>query len=146
MKKIFFDFVSFANKNIFALILVMLLVILTSCFIKTKTDLNKYIINKNIDGTFMSIDDLSQKQTTDPNIQYFTFKRGKFYRYRQFELMEKGTYENIDDHVYILKGDHIDECIIYTNERFYFYDRKENDVIKFLKVSDVPTFINIHVD
>lgn len=146
IKNFFFDFVSFISKNILILLLVILLLISTSFFIKTKNDLNKYLIKKDIKGTFMSISDISQKQVPDPNVQYFTFIKGKFYRYIQFELMEEGTYKNIHDNVYILKGDNIDDYVVYTNECFYFYDRKENDVFKFLKTSDVPTFINIDVD
>jgi hypothetical protein len=146
LKDFIHDFALFISKNNSTLILVILLLISTSFLIKTKNDLNKYVLNKNIKGTFMSISDISQNQTPDSNTQYFVFRKGKFYRYIQFDIMEEGTYKNIHDNVYILKGDNIDDYIIYTNESFYFYDRKENDVFKFLKISDVPTFINVDVD
>ena len=132
-------------KNFLTLTLVILLIISTGFSIKAKSDLDKYLINKDIKGTFISISDSAQKQIPEPNAQYFTFRKGKFYRYVQFKLMEEGTYKKIYDNVYILKSDTIADHIVYTNDNFYFYDRKEEDVLKFLKISDVPTFINVHV-
>lgn len=77
-----------------------------------------------------------------PNILFF-LRGDKFYRYKQFQLLDTGIYQKIYDNVYILKSDNIDEYIVYSNERFYFYDRKQNNVLIYSRISNDPTFINI---
>jgi hypothetical protein len=144
MKKFFSNLISFVRENSLNLILFVLLLASISFSIKTKSDLDKYLINKDIRGTFTF--DSSPVQMPVESTQYFTFMDGEFYRYVQFEVIEKGTYKNVYDNVYILKSENIDDYIIYTNESFYFYDRKEDDIFKFFKMSDVPTFINVKVE
>lgn len=118
--------------------------------VKTKTELNKYTMKKDIRGTFISISDLS-KMMRDSNAQYFVFDgEGKFYKYKQLGVLEKGTYKNTHDDVYLItlkdeNGDNINYHIVYnTSEHLYFYDNKEDDIFKFSRISDIPAFFNVH--
>lgn len=107
--------------------------------IKLKSQLDEFTIKRNIEGTYIM-------QTQDMhNSEYFVFLRGKFYRYKQFEVLDEGTYENIYDSVYILKSDNIDEYIIYSNGKFHFYDRKRNNVLIYSKIDNHALFINVHI-
>lgn len=61
------------------------------------------------------------------------FVRDRFYRYRQFEILDEGTYEHIYDDVYRLSSNIVDEYIIYTNDKLHYFDREINDILYTLK-------------
>lgn len=105
--------------------------------IKLKSKLDKILTISNIKGTYQN------ENILDP--EYFVFSEGEFYRYKQFQLLDKGTYEKIYDNVYILKSSHIDEYIVYSNEKFHFYDRDKNHIMLYSKISNIPTFINVDI-
>lgn len=74
---------------------------------------------------------------------YFTFESdGYFYHFRQFELVEKGTYE-VDGEVITLKGSGTDKYIIYVNNMLYYFDIEKNNVSSYIRLSNIPTFINL---
>lgn len=129
---------SYILKNSKTIVLIILLLLSIFYNVKLKNELDKFIQIRNIIGTYQ------YGNTFDP--EYFVFSEGEFYRYKQFQLLDKGTYENIYDNVYILKSDNIDEYIIYSNEGFHFYDRKRNNILLYSKISNVPTFVNIDIE
>lgn len=138
MKKYILKIVSFLLKNTRIVVLITLLCISVSYNIKLKTELDKFLVYKDIKGTYI----MQSDNPHDP--EYFVFlKEGKFYRYKQFQLLDTGSYKKIYDNGYILKSDNIDEYIIYSNEQFHFYDRKQNNILIYSKISNTPTFINI---
>lgn len=139
MKKIISKIVSFTSKNSKILVLTILLLISAFYNIKLKNELDKFLIKGNIKGTYGTENGNQQ----DPEYEYFVFVKGNFYRYKQFEMLDEGTYENIYDNIYILKSDNTDEYIIYSNEKFHFYDRKRSDVLAYSKISRAPTFVNV---
>lgn len=138
MKSHVSKFISFLLRNIMMLVLIALLCISICYNIKLKAELDNFLIYKDIKGTYLM-------QNDDPhNPEYFVFsKEGNFCRYKQFQLLDKGTYENAYDNVYILKSNNLDEYIIYSNDQFHFYDRKQNNIFTYSKVSDHEIFINI---
>lgn len=146
MKQLSSNTVSYISKNILTIILVIALLLTLVLLYKTKSDLNKYVLNKDIDGTFIWATDNNKVHMPSKDTEYFTFMKGKFYRYKQFKLIEEGTYNKSDDNVYILMGENINSHIVYTNDSFYFYDTKENEIYSFIRMSDVPTFINLKID
>lgn len=125
-------------RNSRIIVLVILLFVSIFFNIKLKSQLDRFTTIRNIRGTY--------KNENVPDPEYFVFSDGEFYRYKQFQLLDKGTYENIYDNVYIIKSDNIDEYIIYSNDKFHFYDRNNDYVIKYSKISNVPTYINIDID
>lgn len=125
-------------KNSITIVLFILLLVSIFYNIKLKNQLDGFITIRNIRGTYQN------ENVLDP--EYFVFSDGEFYRYKQFQLLDNGTYENIYDNVYIMKSDNIDEYIIYSNDKFHFYDRKNDFVTKYTKISNVPTYINIDID
>jgi len=135
----FLNVKSYVSSNSRTLILTILLFLSVFYSIKLKSQLDEFTIKRNIEGTYIM-------QTQDMhNSEYFVFLRGKFYRYKQFEVLDEGTYENIYDSVYILKSDNIDEYIIYSNGKFHFYDRKRNDVLIYSKIDNHALFINVDI-
>ncbi|WIV13504.1 hypothetical protein [Proteiniborus sp. MB09-C3] len=139
MKKNISKIVSFSSKNSKILVLTILLLISAFYNIKLKNELDKFLIKGNIKGTY-GIENGNQQY---PEYEYFVFITGNFYRYKQFEMLDEGTYENIYDNIYILKSDNTDEYIIYSNEKFHFYDRKRSDVLAYSRVSYEPLFVNV---
>lgn len=125
-------------KNSKSIVLVILLLMSVFYNIKLKSELDGLMAIRNIRGTYQN------ENMLDP--EYFVFSDGEFYRYKQFQLLDKGTYENIYDNVYIIKSHNIDEYIVYSNDEFHFYDRANDYVIKYSKISNVPTYINIDID
>ncbi|NLY68039.1 MAG: hypothetical protein GX069_10835 [Tissierellia bacterium] len=129
----------FISKNKMPVILIILLLISFYYNFKLKGELDKILTIKNINGTYI----LENQHIHDP--EYFVFMEGKFYRYKQFQLLDEGTYEKIYDNVYILKSHNIDECIVFCNESFYFYDRSINEILLYSKTSHIPTFMNLKI-
>ncbi len=150
--KNFSNLTSFIGKHFLTITLAIAFLMIFSFSVKTKTELNKYTMKKDIRGTFISVSDLSKiPPYNGPNTQYFVFDReGKFYKYKQLGVLEKGTYKNTHDDVYLISlkdenGDNINYHIVYnTSEHLYFYDNKEDDIFKFSRISDIPTFLNVH--
>ncbi|MEW9121633.1 MAG: hypothetical protein AB2421_02895 [Thermotaleaceae bacterium] len=130
----------FISKNITVLILSTLLLVSVSYSIKTKTELDEFLIKKDIKGTYA----MQNENINDS--EYFVFVKDCFYRYKQFELLDEGAYENIYDNIFVLKRDNINEQIIFTNEKIYFFDRERNSISVYSKISNVPTFINIDIE
>lgn len=139
MKKIISKIVSFSSRNSKILVLTILLFLSAIYNIKLKNELDKFLIPGNIKGTY-GIENGNQQ---DPEYEYFVFVTGDFYRYKRSEMLDEGTYENIYDNIYILKSDKTDEYIIYSNEKFHFYDRKRNNILTYSKITREPIFVNV---
>jgi len=136
VKKHFSKDISFISKNSTILVLITLLSVSFFFNIKFKTELDKFLIKENIKGTYiMQVQDIS-------NSKYLVFTKDKFYRYKQFEELEEGSYENVYDDIYVLKNDNADEYIIYSNEKLYSYNRNQNNILIYSKTSSIPMFIN----
>ncbi len=79
--------------------------------------------------------------------EYLVFDSdGQFWHYRQFEMLDRGTYAAADreKQIYELNGEAgRDYSVVCTAEGVYFFRPDENQVGYFEKMSDVPTFINV---
>lgn len=139
MKKAFSSITSFISKNILAFLICIIIFLLIFYCTTLKIKLDKYTVQKDIRGTFMIVENQMDSE-------YFVFMDGVFYRYKQFELLDEGVYEKEYDNVYTLRSKNIDECITYFDEKFYFYDRAKNLIIRFSKIDDIPSFINVDID
>ena len=123
----------------FVLALIFLLFLSIIYNIKLKTQLNEFLIKQNIEGTFIMVEDGYESE-------YFVFERGNFYRYKQFELLDNGMYENYYDDIYILESNNERKYIIFNSKKLYFYDSEQNSVLLYSKISNTPTFINIEIE
>lgn len=145
MKNLISKSLSFILKNAKVILVTIFILILCFNYVKTKAELNKLLMKKDIKGSY-SIQDV-QMPTSDN--EYFVFQDGRFYRYKQFELLDKGTYENDYEDIYKLKShnsDDIEQYVICNNEKVYYYDIERKNIEIYYKFSDIPTFINVNVD
>jgi len=143
MKKIISKVILFSSRNYKVLILSILLFLSLLYNFKLKSELDRFLLTSNIWGTYR----VENSGGPNPDAEYFVFTyNNSYYKYKQFEVLDKGTFENIYDNVYILKSENTDEYIVYSDKRFHFYDRERNTVIPFTKISDNPLFINIRSD
>lgn len=98
--------------------------------------LNELLMNKEIIGTYIMGDE-------KVDAEYFVFdKDNNYYRYKQFQFLENGQYENIHDDLYILKNDS-KEYIVYNNEDIYYFNSEQNNVRFYSKIADNSLFINV---
>lgn len=139
MKSLFFDFILSIRKNTLSYILALFLIASLSLLFQTKAALDECSIQKDISGTFSTL----PPDSPDDDNEYFVFSDGGFLRYKQFEILDEGSYEKFSDYAYLLKSPETDECITLSNKAFYLYDREKNVVLKFMKFSDTPIFINL---
>lgn len=116
-------------------ILGILVLVLLATNAKTKLELMKYE-NPKITGTY-SIG--SVQETT-----YAVFLNdGSYYRYRQFQLLDRGTYEESSQRVYTIhsqRGKRYD-AVLSGDRVFLPWDGEE--VVGFERISDVGMFINL---
>lgn len=77
--------------------------------------------------------------------EYFAFIEAEFYRYKQFEMLDYGTFTKVDKNVYQLEGNTTNQFIVITHEGFYLEngEHSEAPVLKFVQLSDIPDFINL---
>lgn len=144
MKNLISKSLSFILKNTKVILVTIFILILCFNYVKTKAELNKLLMKKDIKGSY-SIQDV-QMPTSDN--EYFVFQDGHFYRYKQFELLDKGTYENDYEDIYKLKSDDsndTEQYVICNNEKVYYYDIERKNIEIYYKFSDIPTFINVNV-
>lgn len=93
-------------------------------------------------GTYLSNDNPWEWEIAE----YLVFEReGAYTRYRQFEILEEGTYEEAAAGVYSLHPDGsaaVTAQAVFTDDVVYAFDT-EGMVIPFPRMSDIPTFINL---
>lgn len=77
--------------------------------------------------------------------EYLVFDpEGRFFRYVQFEMLDKGTYTGQESQIYTLSGESgQNDWVVCTPEGVYLFDANQNLAQFFRKFSDVPTFINV---
>lgn len=126
----------FIFKNAKYISLLTLLVILFFLNVEKQNRLNELLIDKGIKGTYIMGDEMSG------DAEYLVFDKTNYYRYKQFNFLEKGEYENIDKNVYILKKDP-KEYVVYNKQEIYFFNFKQNSVHFYTKIEDIPLFINV---
>lgn len=84
---------------------------------------------------------------TDTN-QYIVFEQNGVYgMYRQFESLEKGSYEPEGrDMIYLLSpsGDMHSECIVYDGaDTIYIYNLSENQLEVYERISEEAVYVNV---
>ncbi len=142
MKNIIYKIKMFIINHFSILILLLFLILSVFLNINMRNKLSKY--ENTIYGTYMR-----QDQSMD-ELEYFVFEKDKFYHYIPFKLLDKGDYNEVYENVYFLKGnneinDFIIKGVMKDNEVIYFKDKNLNNINIYLKISDVPTFINIEI-
>lgn len=142
MRNFISKILSFIIKNIKVIAVTIFILILCFDYVKTKAELNELLMKKDIKGSYATND----VQMPISDNEYFVFQDGSFYRYKQFELLDKGTYENDYEDIYRLKSDDTDQYVICSNEKVYYYDIERNNISIYYKFADIPTFINVNVD
>lgn len=133
---------SFVLKNAKVIGVTIFVLILCFNYVKTKAELNQLLMKKDIKGSY-AVQDVQMPISDN---EYFVFQDGNFYRYKQFELLDKGTYKNDYEDIYKLKSGDTDQYVIYSNEKVYYYDVERNNISIYYKFSDMPTFINVNAD
>ncbi|WP_312650435.1 hypothetical protein [Aminipila sp.] len=142
MKNIISKMLSFVFKNAKVIVVTIFVLILCFNYVKTKAELNQLLMKKDIKGSY-AVQDVQMPISDN---EYLVFQDGSFYRYKQFELLDKGTYENDHEDIYKLKSGDTDQYVICSNEKVYYYDLERNNISIYYKFSDMPTFINVNVD
>ena len=123
-------------KNAKYIALIILLLILFLLNVEKQNRLNELLIDKGIQGTYIMGDEMSG------DAEYLVFDETNYYRYKQFNFLEKGEYENINKNVYILKKEP-KEYVVYNKQEIYFFNLKQNSVQFYSKIDDIPLFINV---
>lgn len=122
------------NDKFIALSILVLILFLLN--VDKQNKLNELLMNKEIIGTYIMGDE-------KVDAEYFVFdKDNNYYRYKQFQFLENGKYENIHDDLYILKNDS-KEYIVYNNEDIYYFNSEQNNVRFYSKIADNSLFINV---
>lgn len=129
-------------KNAKVIVVTIFILILCFNYVKTKTELNNLLMKKDIKGSY-AIQDVQMPISDN---EYFVFQDGSYYRYKQFKLLDKGTYENDYEDIYRLKSDDSDQYVICSNEKVYYYNIEQNNIQIYYKFSDIPTFLNVNID
>ena len=132
----------FIKNNFLVFILSLSLLLSTLLLLKTKMELNKFLNVDDIKGYYKTLPEVNlQEQRVVSDNQFFVFDNNKFFRYVDTEVIDLGSYKRIYKNVYVLKGENIDDCIFYINNSFYFYDKKDDYIIKFTKTSTLPSVL-----
>lgn len=125
---------TFLKKNIIIIILMILLLASFFYNLKLRNDIYN-ITNVDIVGTFST--------ENEHDAEYFVFtKDGTFYNYKQFKLLQKGTYE-IDEHILTLNCNDIQKHVVFGNKNIYYFNNAENNIFKYSKINETPLFINL---
>lgn len=77
---------------------------------------------------------------------YFCFERdGNYVIYKQFNVIENGTYKKENNNIYLLKksGNDKSQYIIYNDNDSIHYVDSSNNVTYFSRIGDIPTYINV---
>lgn len=124
------------KKSIALLIIIILISLLY--IIQLKDEIHSLSSDSFIIGSYIS------EASENTNSHYLVFDKGnKFYRYKQFELLDEGTYLNYDDDIYLLEGLNDKNWLIKNDDTIYFFDDQRNEINSFTKIKDVPLFINL---
>lgn len=124
------------KKSIAVLIVIILISLLY--IIQLKDEIHSLSRDGFIIGSYIS------EASENTNSHYLVFDKGnKFYRYKQFELLDEGTYLDYDDNVYLLEGLNGNNWLTKNDDTIYFFDHQRNDLNSFTKINDVPLFINL---
>nr|WP_312577675.1 hypothetical protein [Sedimentibacter sp.] len=126
----------YVYKNAKYIALLILLLILFFLNVEKQNRLNELLIDKGIQGTYIMGNEISG------DAEYLVFDETNYYRYRQFNFLDKGEYENINRNVYVLKKEP-KEYIVYNKQEIYFFNLKQDSVQFYTKIKDVPLFINV---
>ncbi|MBW4828605.1 MAG: hypothetical protein KZY61_05565 [Clostridiaceae bacterium] len=125
------------SKESFLRISVVFLLILS---IGLALKLNKYIGVSDISGKYEPIPEEDyKKRIVESQNEYVVFENNVFSRYVDSKLVESGTYEQIYDHVYMIKSQNFNQHIYYTNDSFYLYYKESKDtgdeyILKYVKM------------
>ncbi|WP_312698853.1 hypothetical protein [Sedimentibacter sp.] len=122
------------RKNYGYIFLLSIIIILIITNVKAKKDLND--LNKKITGTYIMGEEISR------DAEYFVLTDKEYYRYKQFENIEEGEYEKIDNNLYVLKNDY-EEYFVHNSNEIYYFNIKQNKVQIYSKKSDNSILINI---
>ena len=83
--------------------------------------------------------------TLQPQAEYLVFLRdGVYCRYRQFEMLDTGTFELREDNIYALRSTESGECweVLWRGDTIY-RTTPEGIVLPYIQISKTPTFINV---
>lgn len=70
---------------------------------------------------------------------------GEFMLYRQFEVLEVGTYTGLGDGIFYLQSTTSDFSaqIVYRENNYIYLFSAGQTVLSFHRISDIPTYINV---
>lgn len=92
-------------------------------------------LSGNMVGTYVMGDEKSE------DAEYFVLdKNNNYYRYKQFQFLEEGTYEEIYDNVFALNETE-NRYIVYNNEEIYYFD--SDGVRSYGRIAEIPLFVNV---
>lgn len=138
MKNIIYKTKKFIFKNITFIIMFILLFISLFSNINKQNELNDIMMNKNITGTYIMGDEKSE------DAEYIVFEKNVYYKYKQFQFLEKNNYENYYNNIYKLKTVP-NSYIVHENNEIYFFNLSKNTVNLYSKISDKSLFINVTI-
>ena len=126
------------EKHIPAVVMIAIIVLL---LISNIVQYNSFNRDGTIIGTSRTGDGMS------PLDEYFIFEKdGKYVIYRQFAILESGTYEEVEDSLYLLSDGTGAQAAyaLYSRSEDKVYLIRADEFRTFAKVSDVPFYINVH--
>lgn len=96
---------------------------------------------KNVVGTYCAGDEQSG------DAKYIALNReGGYVIYEQFNLIEKGSYKKEYENMFSLKTEtegEVKQWIIYNERDLIHYINSPGSPILFVRISDIPTYINL---
>ncbi|MCL2580297.1 MAG: hypothetical protein FWE32_09775 [Oscillospiraceae bacterium] len=119
-------------------IIIVLVVALSASFFVNYVDPR----NQQIHGTYISGDQMS------PDAVYLVFEQespvygGNFAKYRQFEMMEYGSFAPLEGNIYSLYGASSTWKVIFVDNAVYLI-YQTGEVSAFARLSRMPTYINV---
>ncbi|WMJ77726.1 MULTISPECIES: hypothetical protein [unclassified Sedimentibacter] len=123
------------NKLIISKVIIVFLVLI---YLISVYQLHKAEPIKHIHGTYQSVD--------APEVYTFTFSSydGTYLINYVYETLEEGTFEKYGYNTYICKDKSGKKSLLtLLHDGFFYYDCKNDRIVKAIKKSDVPTVIFI---
>ena len=137
--------ISNLGKYSIHLFLILLVIALTVKLVFVSDALKAYQKNQDMTATYVQSTFEGRNLQSDGG-EYFSFIEGEFYRYKQFEMLDYGTFAKVDKNVYQLEGNTTNQFIVITHEGFYLKNdaHSEASILKFVQLSDSPIFVNVN--
>ncbi len=130
----------FSEKAKDVIFIILILVLFWRIYVLME-DINQYTVSANNRATYASVEDETNRHKTC----YFAFSEHGNYVYTDTPARKnyEGTYRKNDERSYIINGTDISGSVIFLGKEMYFYNKKNNTLKKFIKISNamiIPSY------